>query len=227
MQRFGASTWQENPPAKFMRKRNRNRAFGESGGGSDQAAGAAGTKEWNVFRIITALSLASASALASASSPAALSSNASWWERVTVTVTDDGKTQSCRYETSLQPTSAKECTAASVGASKVDASAAVKDKVTSITFERRFTPGVTPQAETLKPGETLLGGQVMALAIDDRGAVKNCKIVATSGAVTPQYGCDEAAAEKFEASAKSGASASAHREGYLTIVVYGHSEQVV
>ena len=184
------------------------------------------------MRKIAALILASAAgalgAAASASTTTStLVSNAAWWEKITVTMGGDGKPEACRYETSLQPTSAKECTAASVGASKVDASAAVKDKVTSITFERRFTPGVTPQAETLKHGETLLGGQVMALAIDDRGAVKNCKIVATSGAVTPQYGCDEAAAEKFEASAKSGASTSAHREGYLTIVVYGHSEQVV
>ena len=227
MHRFGATGRQENSTGNFLRKPNRNCAFGGSGGGSDQAAGAAGTKEWNVFRIITALSLASASALATASTPAALNSTAPWWERVTVTVTDDGKTQSCRYETSLQPTSATECTASTVGASKVDASAVIKDKVTSITFERRFTPGATPQAETLKAGETLLGGQVMALAIDSRGAVKNCKVVATSGAVTPQYGCDEAAAEKFEASAKSSPSASTHREGYLTIVVYGHSEQVV
>ena len=180
-----------------------------------------------MFRIITALSLASASALATASSPAALNSTAPWWERVTVTVTDDGKTQSCRYQTSLQPTSTTECSASTVGARKADASAAIQDKVTSITFERRFTPGTTPQAETLKPGETLLGGQVMALAIDDRGAVKNCKVVATTGAVTPEYGCDEATAEKFEASAKSGASTEPHREGYLTIVVYGHSEQVV
>ena len=180
-----------------------------------------------MFRIITALSLASASALATASTPDALNSTSSWWERVTVTVTDDGKTQSCRYETSLQPDNAATCTASTGSVAKVDASAVVKDKVTSITFERRFTPGARPQAETLKPGETLLGGQVMALAIDGRGAVKNCKIVATSGAVTPEYGCDEAAAEKFEASAKSGAAMSAQREGYLTIVVYGHSEQVV
>ena len=179
-----------------------------------------------MFRIITALSLASASALATASAPAALSSNASWWERVTVTVTDDGKTHSCRYETSLQPTAATECSASTVGASKVDASATLQDKVTSITFERRFTPGATPQAETLKPGETLLGGQVMALAIDARGAVKNCRIVATSGAVTPQYGCDEATAEKFEASASNAPAKSPEREGYLTIVVYGHAEHV-
>lgn len=145
-----------------------------------------------------------------------------------MTVTDDGKTQSCRYETSLQPTAATECSATTVGAKKTDASAPLKDKVTSITFERRFTPGMTPKAETLKPGETLLGGQVMALAIDDRGAVKNCRVVATSGAVTPDYGCNEAAAEKFEASAKSApANGTAHREGYMTIVVYGHSEQVV
>lgn len=180
-----------------------------------------------MFRIITALSLASASALATASTPEALNSTSSWWERVTVTVTDDGKTQSCRYESSLQPETNASCTASSGSVAKVDASAVVKDKVTSITFERRFTPGAKPQAETLKAGETLLGGSVMALAIDDRGAVKKCKIVATSGAVTPEYSCDDAQAEKFEASAKSGASTAAQREGYLTIVVYGHSEQVV
>ena len=84
---------------------------------------------------------------------------------------------------------------------------------------------MTPQTQTLEPGETLLGGQVMALAIDARGAVKHCRVVATSGAVTPQYGCDDAAAEKFEASA--GSAKAGPRDGYMTIVVYGHSEHLV
>ena len=58
-----------------------------------------------MFRAIAALALASTSA----QSPATLTSNASWWERVTVTVTDDGKTHSCRYETSLQPAAGTDC----------------------------------------------------------------------------------------------------------------------
>ena len=81
------------------------------------------------------------------------------------------------------------------------------------------------RALSLQPGDTLLGGQVMALAIDGAGAVKGCKIVATSGSVTPQYGCTEASAERFEANAHA-ANAGAH-QGYMTILVYGHSEHVV
>ena len=179
-----------------------------------------------MFRAIAALALASTSA----QSPATLTSNASWWERVTVTVTDDGKTHSCRYETSLQPDAGADCAVdngAAAKAKSASGTATAKDQYTRITFERRFTPGLKPQAETLQPGETLLGGQVMALAIDERGAVKHCRIVATSGAVTPQYGCDEAAAEKFEASVGDAKVRTAQREGYMTILVYGHSEHLV
>jgi len=78
----------------------------------------------------------------------------------------------------------------------------------------------------LEPGETLLGGRVMSLAIDARGAVQNCEVVATSGAVTPQYGCADLSAERFEASAAASAGAPP-REGYMSIIVYGHSEHVV
>jgi len=174
-----------------------------------------------VFRAIAALALTSASAL----SATTLTSTAPWWERVTVTVTGDGKAQSCHYESSLQPNSAQSCEADSsqAGVAKLTSS---KDEYTRITFERRFSPGAKPSAQTLQPGETLLGGQVMALAIDARGAVKNCRIVATTGAVSPQYGCDEVAAERFDASVSSSKSAPA-REGYLSVIVYGHSEHVV
>lgn len=174
-----------------------------------------------MFRAILALVLASTSA----HSTETLTSTVPWWERVTVTVTDDGKAQSCRYETSLQPTAAKDCSV-SGGMAGNAKSAGAKNQYTRITFERRFTPGVKPQTAALQPGETLLGGQVMALAIDARGAVKNCRIVATSGAVTPQYGCDEAATERFEASASTHARP-ADREGYLSVIVYGHREHVV
>jgi hypothetical protein len=51
--------------------------------------------------------------------------------------------------------------------------------------------------------------------------------VATSGAVTPQYTCADLAAERFEASAASTGASAAPREGYMSIIVYGHSEHVV
>ena len=41
-----------------------------------------------------------------------------------------------------------------------------------------------------------------ALAIDPGGTVKGCRIVAESGAMTPDYGCAEASAERFQASAR-------------------------
>jgi len=67
----------------------------------------------------------------------------------------------------------------------------------------------------------LLSGQVLALAIDARGAVKGCKVVETSGSVAPNYGCSDAATERFTASAAQS------RAGYLSVLVYGHSEHVV
>jgi hypothetical protein len=177
-----------------------------------------------VLRAIAALGLLSASA---AQSAATLTSSTPWWERVTVTVSDDGKAHSCRYETSLDPSHAEDCTASDSQAATATAAPAggAKDQLTSITFERRFTPGAKPEQTALKPGETFLGGQVMALGIDARGAVNQCRVVATSGAVTPQYSCDDAAAERFDAS--TGSARPAERAGYLMIVVYAHSEHVV
>ena len=55
---------------------------------------------------------------------------------------------------------------------------------------------------SLQTGDTLLGRQVMALAIDPVGKVSGCKVVATSGDVTPEYGCEQASSEKFEANAR-------------------------
>jgi hypothetical protein len=185
-----------------------------------------------VFRAIAALALATTAQTLGAQSPTTLTSANSWWERVTVTVSDDGTTHSCLYETSLQAKAGEDCStdgganAKMLGAS-VSSGQSAKDQYSRITFERRFTPGLTPQAQTLAAGETLLGGQVMALAIDARGAVKHCKIVATSGAVTPQYGCDAASAEKFEASVGGAKATAGARDGYMTILVYGHSEHLV
>ena len=174
-----------------------------------------------MFRAIAALALASASA----HSAAALTSTAPWWERVTVLVADDGQARSCRYESSLQPAAGKDCTVENAQASAAkEAGGPAKNEFTRITFERRFSLGAKPDM-ALQPGETLLGGRVMSLAIDAGGAVKDCHVIATSGAVTPQYTCADISAERFEASA--GASSTAPREGYMSIIVYGHSEHVV
>ena len=155
-----------------------------------------------------------------------------WWEKVTVTIAGDGKAESCKYESSLKPNAPQSCDVSDTGAASMTSassrseSATAKQEYTKITFERRFTPGAPPAKADLQTGDTLLGGQMMALAIDGRGKVNNCKIVAQSGDMQPQYGCDEASAEKFQASAATGAAAVQH-QGYMTILVYGHSEHMV
>jgi len=179
-----------------------------------------------VIRAIAALALASASTQPTAT----LTSSAPWWERVTVSVTDDGKTQGCTYESSLGGGKASDCTVSGgdeATATKASSSSGSKDKITRITFERRFSPQVKPVAPTLAAGDLLLGGAVMALAIDGKGAVEHCQVVSTTGSVTPQYGCDEAKAERFDASASDPHLRTPAREGYMTILVYGHSEHVV
>jgi hypothetical protein len=65
----------------------------------------------------------------------------------------------------------------------------------------------------------------MALGIDRHGAVKTCKIVAVSGEMRPDYGCSEASAERFDASVRG--PRTVERDGYMTIIVYGHSEHMV
>jgi hypothetical protein len=184
-----------------------------------------------VFRAIAALILASAAigATASATQPKpssndTLLSNSPWWEKITVTIAGNGKAQSCLYESSLKPASTScDVDASPATASDAHSSPAAKDEFTRITFERRFTPGAAPAKAGLQAGDTLLGGQMLALAINPHGAVEGCKIVAKSGDVQPEYGCAEATAERFDASATRGP----ERDGYMTILVYGHSEHMV
>jgi hypothetical protein len=202
--------------------------LGDSGGGGNWVAGAAGTKEWNVFRLITALGFASAATLATAAVSAAsnLDSKAPWWERVTVTISGDGQPQGCRFESSLKPGDATNCEVQSSQAAMAKTSSGSKDSYTRITFERRFSPG-QPDPAGLPTGDKLLGQQVMALAIGAKGTVEGCRIVSADGDMRPDYGCKEASAEKFQARAQTGTSSTATHEGYMTILVYGHSEHVV
>jgi hypothetical protein len=203
-------------------------ALGDSGGGGDWVAGVAGAKETDVFRVIAALGLASAATLASAANPqiSALDSTASWWERVTVTIAGDGQPQSCRFESSLAPGAGKACDVVASQAAAAKTSTGSKDSYTRITFERRFSPDWQPAANEAPAGDMLLGRQVMNLAINAKGTVLGCEVVSSSGDMKPDYGCKEASAEKFQASAPAGGVA-ANRQAYMTILVYGHSEHVV
>jgi hypothetical protein len=174
--------------------------------------------------LATVIAPAAMAATATATSPAL--STTAWWERVTVTLAGDGKTQSCRYEASKAPTGAKQCEV--VGSESLTAQnvSATKGETATITFERRFHPGpALPADSNLQTGDTLLGRQVMALAIDPAGKVSGCKVVATSGDVTPEYGCEQASTEKFEVNAAQAQSAAL--QGFMTVLIYGHSEHVV
>lgn len=178
-----------------------------------------------VLKVLTvaALLLAAASSAASPTSSAPPLSTAAWFEKITVTVAGNGKPQSCKYETNLRAAGSSECEV--VGKASGSAGGPAETQFTRITFERRFSPGETPPGEaSLALGDKLLGRHVLALAIDAAGTVQGCKVVAVSGEMTPNYGCDEAQAEKFEA--KAGAEAP-HRQGFLTVLVYGHEEHLV
>jgi hypothetical protein len=174
----------------------------------------------HVFRAIVPLILAVA-APAMASSPGL--SVDSWWERITITMTHDGQAQGCRYEASTASAGAKDCKV--VGANGAAVTGA-KDQYATVTFERRFNPGGSPPAESaMQPGDKLLGRQVMALAIDGAGKVSGCKVIAATGETGLTYGCEDVAAEQFATSTS--AMAESRRQGFMTILVYGHTEHVV
>ena len=177
-----------------------------------------------IAALVMASAAGSMAAAATTSSDAMLVSNAPWWEKVTVTMSGEDA-QSCRYETSLKPSATESCDVESGEAATISKASSRDGTVTRITFERRFTPGDSPARPELSPGDTLLGGQIMAIAIDAEGQVKGCKVIAQSGSVQPQYGCDDASAERFQASF--GNAKTAERQGHMTIIVYGHSEHMV
>lgn len=183
-------------------------------GGRNGAAGA-GTEGDTIVLGLAALFLAAASASATPS----LTSSAPWWEKVTYTFDGNGGQQSCRYESSLA--GGRACDA-DEETSPMKAGGGASGTYTKITIERRFSPGGQPEAVGLEAGDTLLGGQVLALAIDGKGAVKSCRTIVASGDIRPAYGCEEAKAERFEASARERGRDTS--EGYMTIIVYGHEE---
>ena len=151
-----------------------------------------------------------------------LSSTTPWWEKLVVTVGDEGSAHSCLYQTSLEPGASKACDIEDESGA-ASASAGLPEQMTRITFERRFSPVASLADSEVAAGDTLLGKSVLALAIDKAGRVRGCKVVATGG-TKPDYSCEQATAEKFEASATS--DAKPLRVATLTILVYAHHEQI-
>jgi hypothetical protein len=159
-------------------------------------------------------------AAASANVSPVLTSASPWWEKVTYTISGGDARQACVYESSFA--GARSCDG-DEQSSPVHAADSPAGAYTKITIERRFTPSGGPDPLSLQPGDTLLGGQVMALAIDATGAVRGCKILAASGDVRPAYGCREARAERFGVNAREAAQV---RQGLMAILVYGHEESL-
>lgn len=167
---------------------------------------------------LAALLLASATA----DTPQMLASASPWWEKVTYTIGGDGSQQSCSYETSLE-SGARSCDDVGASDGLPAAAAPSTGSYAKITIERRFTPGSDPDFG-LAAGDTLLGGQVLALAIHPSGEVRGCEVLVSTGQVRPTYGCEQVRAERFEASA--GDKSRDVTPAVMSILVYGHEEHI-
>ena len=162
-----------------------------------------------------------AAALAASTPSPGLESAVPWWERITVTVDDKGKQQSCLYETSFSATGAEACGEA-MASSMPSGGKTTAGLYSKLTFERRFSPGGQLDSGKLQPGDTLIGRQVMFLTFDAKGAVSGCHVVALSGDAT-DYGCEQAKKEQFRVPASA---APAERQAFMTILAYGHTEHL-
>ena len=169
---------------------------------------------------LVALALAAAAPAASPEPSAAPTPTTPWWEKITYTISGDGKQETCQFESSIdggrtcdgdEATSPIRATGSSIGT------------YAKITIERRFTPDRPPRV-SLQPGDTLLGSQVMALAIDGSGKVRSCEVVGVSGDMRPSYGCDEVRAERFAAGTSEPTPQVRH--AFMAIVAYGQEEQL-
>ena len=165
-----------------------------------------------------------AAVLATSNPAPLLEASVPWWERITVIVDDKGLQQSCKYQSSLSPSGAEECDkdmADSIPTSGAKGPSGVHSK---LTFERRFSPGGKPDSGKLEPGDKLLGRQVLFLTIDSEGSITSCRVVATAGDMPPDYNCEQAKTEQFQAQAS--ADSGAPRQAFMTVLAYGHMEQV-
>ena len=165
-----------------------------------------------------------AAALAASTATPLLEPSMPWWERISVTVDDKGTQQSCTYQSSLSPNGAEACEADMAASVQPRRAKAPSGLYSKLTFERRFSPGGKLDSGRLQAGDKLLGQQVMFLTIDPDGSIASCRVVGTSGDMLPAYGCKEARSEQFRAQAS--APSDALRQAFMTILVYGHQEQI-
>jgi hypothetical protein len=171
---------------------------------------------------MTVLSLVALAVAATATQPPALNASTPWWDKITMVMDSNGAEKSCTYETSLDPSLASRCETEDSGLPGKNGKTP-NGVVTKVSFERRFSPGDRPEPGRLQPGDTLLGRQLIHLTIDGTGAVKSCKVVDVSGEV-PDYGCKEAQTETF--ALKASAPTRGMQQAFMTILVYGHAEQL-
>ena len=169
------------------------------------------------------LSLIALAAAATAPEAPALNASVPWWDKITMVMDSTGAEKACTYESSLSRSLSSSCETSETGTPSKSAKTPI-GVVTKISFERRFSPGERPEPGRLEPGDTLIGRQLIHLSIDSAGAVRSCKVVDASGEV-PDYGCKEAQTETF--ALKTNASTDQLHQGFMTILVYGHAEQVV
>ena len=168
------------------------------------------------------LSLVALAAAAVAAESPSLTASTPWWDKVTMTIDGNGAEQACSYESSLSPQERESCSdEPSPKATKAKGPAG---QLTKLTFERRFSPGARPEPGRLQPGDMLVGRQVIYLTINGNGAVNGCKVIDVSGE-TPDYGCKEARTEKFDV--RFSPASATTQQAFMTILVYGHTEQVV
>lgn len=166
-----------------------------------------------------------AAALAASTPSLMLEASVPWWERITVTVDDKGTQQSCKYQSSLSANGAETCDEAMAESVAPPAgTGATTGLYSTLTFERRFSPGEKLDSGRLQTGDKLLGQQVMFLTFDSAGSIESCRIVGVSGEMRPSYGCAEAKAEQFRVPAR--APAGEPHQAFMTILVYGHQEQI-
>ena len=169
------------------------------------------------------LALVAAAMAASTPSPL-LEASVPWWERITVTVDDKGTQQSCKYQSSLSAKGAETCDKDMAESVAPGAGAGSTGLYSKLTFERRFSPGEKLDSGRIQTGDKLLGQQVMFLTFDPAGSIDSCRVVGSSGDMRPAYGCEQAKSEQFRMPAS--APAAEPHQAFMTILVYGHQEQI-
>ena len=165
-----------------------------------------------------------AAALSAATPSPMLEASTPWWERITVTVDDQGTQQSCKYQSSLSTAGAEACDEDIASSIEAGGAKGGPGMLSKLTFERRFSPGAKLDSGRLQTGDKLLGQQVMFLTIGGDGAIESCRVVGISGDLLPAYGCAEAKSEQFRVQAS--ARAQAASQAFMTITVYGHTENI-